>query len=150
MTSTEHLSFDKAGSANGSGHTTDQETPMTETTGEPATRTAADRFFGAVRRTRLVRSRDRWIAGVAGGVAERAGVNPNVVRVAFLVLSLFGGIGLGLYGLAWLLLPDATGRIEAQQAVQRGDVSGALVLAVGLVVLDLVVGNGLLGLGWVF
>ncbi|PRY14036.1 PspC domain-containing protein [Kineococcus rhizosphaerae] len=143
MTSTEHLSFDKT-----PGHD-QQEIPMSETVHEPAARTAADRFFTGVRRTRLVRSRDRWVAGVAGGLADRAGVNVNVVRVAFVVLSLFGGIGLGLYGLAWALLPDATGRIEAQAAL-RGDVSAPLVLAIGLVVLDLVFGNGLLGLGWVF
>lgn len=143
MTSTDHLSFDKT-----PGHD-QQEIPMSQPVHEPATRTAADRFFDAVRRTRLVRSRDRWVAGVAGGVAERSGVHVNVVRIAFVVLSLFGGVGLGLYGLAWALLPDATGRIEAQ-AAQRGDVSAPLVLAVGLVVLDLVLGHGLLGLGWVF
>lgn len=110
---------------------------------------SADRFFGAIRRTGLVRSRDRWVAGVSGGIAQRIGVDPVVVRVAFVVLSLFGGLGLGLYGLAWALLPDATGRIEAQ-AAQRGDVSPSLAIAVGLVVLDLLLGQGLLGLGWIF
>lgn len=120
-----------------------------DSTSRPAQPGAADRFFAAIRRSGVVRSHDRWIAGVAGGLAERTGVNPIAVRVAFVVLSLFGGIGLGLYGIAWALLPDRTGRIEAQ-AAQRGDVSGALALAVGLVVLDLVVGNGLLGLDWIF
>jgi phage shock protein PspC (stress-responsive transcriptional regulator) len=115
----------------------------------PARPSAADRFFGAVRGSGLVRSDDRWVAGVAGGLARRLGVDPLAVRVAFVVLSLFGGLGLGLYGLAWALLPDASGRIEAQ-AAQRGDVSGALALAVGLVVLDLILGQGLLGLGWIF
>jgi phage shock protein PspC (stress-responsive transcriptional regulator) len=127
-----------------------EEGPVTVVTTAGAT--SADRFFGAVRRTGLVRSRDRWVAGVAGGVAARTGLDPLLVRVVLVVLSLFGGLGLGLYGLAWALLPDAvasTGRIEAQ-AAQRGDVSGALALAVGLVVLDLILGQGLLGLGWVF
>lgn len=115
----------------------------------PAPASAADRFFGAVRRSGLTRSRDRWVAGVAGGLARRLGVDPLAVRVALVVLSAFGGLGLGLYGLAWALLPDAAGRIEAQ-AAQRGDVSGSLALAVGLVVLDLVLGHGLLGLDWIF
>jgi phage shock protein PspC (stress-responsive transcriptional regulator) len=141
MTSTEQISFDKTPA--------EQETPMTESVHEPAQQSFPDRFFAAIRRTGLVRSRDRWVAGVAGGIAERLNVNPMAVRIGFVVLSLFGGVGLGLYGLAWALLPDATGRIEAQ-AAQRGDVSGALALAVGLVVLDLVLGNGLLGLGWIF
>jgi phage shock protein PspC (stress-responsive transcriptional regulator) len=110
---------------------------------------SADRFFDAIRRAGLVRGQDRWVAGVAAGIARRVGVEPVVVRAAFVVLSLFGGLGVGLYGLAWALLPDATGRIEAQ-AAQRGDVSGAFAVAVGLVVLDLILGQGLLGLGWVF
>ncbi|WP_432510776.1 PspC domain-containing protein [Kineococcus sp. SYSU DK001] len=146
MTSTDHLDFGKTPSDTPSDAA--QEPTMSQPVTDPARPTAADRFFGAVRRTRLVRSRDRWVAGVAGGVAERTGVNVNVVRIGFVVLALFGGVGLGLYGLAWALLPDVTGRIEAQVA-QRGDVSGALVLAIGLVVLDLVLGNGLLGLGWI-
>lgn len=149
MTSTDHLSLDKTTSQT----TNDQENPMSDPTdnaGHDTTRpTTADRFFAAIRRSGIVRSHDRWVAGVAGGLAERTGVNPLAVRAAFVVLSLFGGVGLGLYGIAWALLPDRTGRIEAQ-AAQRGDVSGALALAVGLVVLDLVLGNGLLGLGWIF
>lgn len=154
MTSTDHLNLDKTPSTSPSNSPSNSlETVMTEqTTDAPqdtAKPSAVDRFFAAIRRSGIVRSRDRWIAGVAGGIAERAGVNPLAVRAAFVVLSLFGGLGLGLYGLAWALLPDATGRIEAQ-AAQRGDVSGSLALAVGLVVLDLVLGQGLLGLGWVF
>lgn len=136
--------------------TTNENTQQTDSRPEtlqvPATQNSADRFFAAIRRSGLARSQDRWVAGVAGGIAGRLGVDPLVVRIAFIVLSLFGGLGFGLYGLAWALLPDASaaaGRIEAQ-AAQRGDVSGALALAVGLVVLDLILGQGLLGLGWIF
>lgn len=150
MNSSEHLSFGKTQ------QTTGQEPPESDHTqhhtqhsDQPARPTAVDRFFASIRRSGLVRSRDRWVAGVAGGIAQRTGVHVNAVRIGFVVLALFGGIGLGLYGLAWAFLPDVTGRIEAQ-AAQRGDVSAALALAVGLVVLDLVLGNGLLGLGWVF
>ncbi|WP_380171273.1 PspC domain-containing protein [Kineococcus sp. DHX-1] len=151
MNSSENLSFDKTQ------QTTGQEPPVSDCSDQhsgqhsdqPARPTAVDRFFASIRRTGLVRSRDRWVAGVAGGIAQRTGVHVNAVRIGFVVLALFGGIGLGLYGLAWAFLPDVTGRIEAQ-AAQRGDVSAALALAVGLVVLDLVLGNGLLGLGWVF
>lgn len=138
MTSTENTQYSEP-------HRSDE--PLGAAT--PVEQNSADRFFGAIRRSGLTRSRDRWVAGVAGGLAQRIGVEPVVVRVAFVVLSLFGGLGLGLYGLAWALLPDQTGRIEAQ-AAQRGDVSGALAVAVGLVVLDLILGQGLLGLGWVF
>ncbi|NAZ88682.1 PspC domain-containing protein, partial [Kineococcus indalonis] len=108
--------------------------------------TGPERFFGAVRRTGVTRGRDRWIAGVCGGLAARLGVNPAWVRAAAVVLALLGGLGLLLYGLAWALLPDATGRIEAE-AAHRGDVSASFAVAVGLVVVDLLGGAGI-GLPW--
>jgi signal transduction histidine kinase len=51
---------------------------------------------------RFVRSRDNSVlTGVAGGIAEGAGVDPAVVRAAFGVLSLAGGAGIVLYLAAW-------------------------------------------------
>ncbi|MCI2237970.1 PspC domain-containing protein [Paenibacillus sp. TRM 82003] len=128
---------------------TDANTDPTGTSRElpPAgPRPGPDRFFDGVRRTGLTRGHDRWVAGVCGGVAHRLGVNPAAVRVGVVVLALLGGLGVLLYGLAWAVLPDATGRIEAQ-AAHRGDVSASFVAAVGLVVLDLIGGVGL-GLPW--
>ncbi len=49
---------------------------------------------------------DRWIGGVAGGLARHVDVDPVIVRVAFVVLALFGGSGVLLYGALWLLLPE--------------------------------------------
>ena len=55
----------------------------------------------------LRRSRtDRMISGVAGGLGEYFGVDPVIFRVLFAVLSFFGGVGLVMYGLAWLLVPE--------------------------------------------
>ncbi|MDQ1721211.1 MAG: hypothetical protein QOI26_945, partial [Pseudonocardiales bacterium] len=55
----------------------------------------------------LRRSRtDRMISGVAGGLGEYFGVDPVIFRVLFAVLSFFGGVGLLMYGLAWLLVPE--------------------------------------------
>jgi len=114
-----------------------------------APRSSADRFFSAVRAWGAVRSldlgRDRWMAGVCGALARRWGADPLLVRGGFVLLTLLGGIGLAAYGVAWALLPDARGRLEAE-AAHRGDVSAAFVLAVALVVVDLVLGHGLLGL----
>ncbi|MDQ4025299.1 MAG: PspC domain-containing protein [Actinomycetota bacterium] len=51
---------------------------------------------------RLVRSRDNGlVTGVAAGIAEHAGVDPALIRAAFGVLSLAGGLGLLLYVAAW-------------------------------------------------
>lgn len=48
------------------------------------------------------RSSNRIVAGVAAGWAERWGVDPTVVRAALGLLTLAGGIGAVLYGLAAL------------------------------------------------
>lgn len=49
---------------------------------------------------------DRVIAGVAGGIARRLDIPAWVVRVAFVVLSFGGGLGVALYIAGWLLIPD--------------------------------------------
>jgi phage shock protein PspC (stress-responsive transcriptional regulator) len=48
----------------------------------------------------------RMAAGVAAGVARSLGVDPVIVRVAFVFLALAGGAGLPLYLAGWLLIPD--------------------------------------------
>ena len=56
---------------------------------------------------RLQRSRDeRWLGGVCGGLARLSGVAAWVWRMAFVLLVLFGGTGLVLYVLLWVLLPS--------------------------------------------
>jgi signal transduction histidine kinase/phage shock protein PspC (stress-responsive transcriptional regulator) len=49
---------------------------------------------------------DRVIAGVAGGLGRSLGVDPTVVRLAFVVLSFANGLGVVLYLVGWALLPD--------------------------------------------
>jgi signal transduction histidine kinase len=65
------------------------------------------------------------IAGVAGGLGSYLGVDPVIVRIGFVVLSMAGGVGVVAYGLLWLLLPvteaeRATARASVQQAVALG------------------------------
>ncbi|WP_432562419.1 PspC domain-containing protein [Kineococcus sp. SYSU DK003] len=107
------------------------------------------KFFATIRSAGVVRSQDRWFAGVCGGIAARLGLDPLLVRGVLAALTVVGGLGLAVYGLCWLLLPDgrpeAGGRLEAE-AVLRGDVSGAAWLAGALVVADLVLPRALVGL----
>ena len=49
---------------------------------------------------------DRKLAGVAGGLGRHFDLDPTVLRVAFVVLALFGGAGVLLYGVAWLIVPE--------------------------------------------
>jgi phage shock protein C len=56
---------------------------------------------------RIVRSQqERLIAGVSGGLASYLRVDPLLVRLGFVVLSLFQGFGIVLYFLLWVLVPD--------------------------------------------
>ncbi|MGI3779443.1 MAG: PspC domain-containing protein [Janthinobacterium lividum] len=48
---------------------------------------------------------DTKLAGVCGGVAERWGLDPVLVRVGCVLLALTGGVGIILYLAGWLLLP---------------------------------------------
>ena len=57
---------------------------------------------------RLYRSRNqRMVAGVSGGIAEYAGIDPTIVRLGFVITSFFGGAGVIAYAVAWLIIPQA-------------------------------------------
>jgi len=62
---------------------------------------------------RLYRSReDRWIAGVCGGLGRFFGVDPMPIRIAFIILSLWQGIGVLVYLIMILIVPDEpTGQV---------------------------------------
>ncbi|MEC3913189.1 PspC domain-containing protein [Nocardia sp. CDC160] len=68
--------------------------------------------------TRPVRfPKDGPIAGVAVGFGRRYGVDPVLVRVAFVVSALFGGAGIVLYLLCWLLLNQAGDQSSAAESL---------------------------------
>ena len=66
-------------------------------------------FFTWIRSHGIQRGRDRWIGGVSSGIAHRMGIDPLIVRGIFIVLTLFAGVGVLLYGIAWAFLPSPTG-----------------------------------------
>ncbi|WP_370076194.1 PspC domain-containing protein [Streptacidiphilus sp. MAP12-16] len=73
----------------------------------------------------LERSRDRRVvAGVCGGLGRHLDIDPVVFRVVIAVLCLSGGVGLFIYGMAWLVVPvERTGRNELQRLLS-GRVDG--------------------------
>ena len=92
---------------------------------------------------------DRLIAGVAGGIAARLGVDATLVRIAVVLFGLASGIGVAAYVLAWLLLPVA-GETTAIAGRAKSDRAGvALAIAfVPLLVLTVLVASAL-GIGYV-
>jgi phage shock protein C len=56
---------------------------------------------------RVYRIRDgRVVAGVCAGLAAYFGVDATLVRLAFALLTAFGGLGVLLYLGAWVVIPD--------------------------------------------
>lgn len=85
----------------------------------------------------LRRSRtDRKVAGVAGGLGAYLGIDPVILRILFVVLAIFGGSGLLLYLVAWLLIPEeGTERSEVQRFVDRNGTVALVILGVVVAVL---------------
>lgn len=100
------------------------------------------RDLGRLRRSRT----DRKVSGVAGGVARHLDVDPLLVRVAFVILTFFGGGGLILYGVAWLLVPEEdTG--DSVIRVDEGIRTAALIIA-GVLAIASMVGDSFGGPGF--
>src|SRR4051812_589866 len=76
------------------------------------------------------------LGGVCAGLARQFGVDPLVVRVAFVATSFAGGLGLAVYALAWALPPadEGTAALGRAGLAGRGALEGGL--GVGLLVLS--------------
>jgi phage shock protein C len=76
---------------------------------------------------RLTRSAtDKRIGGVAGGIAAYFGLDPTLVRVAWVVAALMGW-GLLAYVILWIVIPEgpaATPAVRlAEERFARGEIS---------------------------
>ncbi len=80
---------------------------MTEITGSSPTQTAAGSVpDGETGHTTLIRpSEGRMLAGVASGLANYAGIDVLIVRIAFVALTFLGCAGIAIYLACWLLMP---------------------------------------------
>lgn len=97
--------------------------------------------------TRLRRSStDKHIAGVAGGLGRHLDIDPVILRVVFVVFSLFGGAGLLVYAACWLLVPvdnAPTAKIDLDPRNRSAALIGVGLLG-GLITLGAMLG----GDGW--
>ena len=96
---------------------------------------------------RLTRSRDdRVIAGVCAGLARYLGIDPVLVRIAALLLIFAGGVGIVLYAIGWIAMPEerlvADGPTEHERAEPENEDElerrrGAAILGLVFVVLGI-------------
>jgi phage shock protein C len=73
--------------------------------------------------------RDKVIAGVAGGIAQRFGINSTLVRLVWVLSVFFGGFGVLAYVILWLVLPKGPPHTPAiriaEERYARGEISSA-------------------------
>ena len=67
----------------------------------------------------LTRSRNGMIAGVASGIARSLNVDPTIVRIAFALLAAFGGGGVLIYVILWLVIPREDGGTVAEEGFTK-------------------------------
>ena len=80
----------------------------------------------------------RLIAGVCGGIGRYLGVDPVLLRIAFIVLALANGLGVIAYVVAWVAIPEERPGQQPATAREPRRETGRLVLGGSLVVLGLV------------
>ncbi len=85
---------------------------------------------------------DRVVAGVAGGLGRYLGIDPVILRVAFVVLTLAGLAGVLVYIIGWIAIPEEKPGEQIRTAepssgnTARMVVGGLLILVGGAVLLD--------------
>ena len=102
--------------------------------------TTASAYDPGGRPRRLERSRrDRWLAGVCGGLGDYLGVDPVIVRLVAIALFFAGGVGVIAYVAAILLVPDDGNErpIVGTGLTGGGDrpwvIAGAVLLGIGAI-----------------
>lgn len=90
---------------------------------------------------RLYRSRkNRVFKGVAGGIGEFFGIDPVLVRLAFLLTFAMGGVGVFAYIIGWVLLPKrpkgeavpVTPRINGLEVLHNRSLGVWVLIAIGV------------------
>jgi signal transduction histidine kinase len=79
-------------------------------------------------------TRHRVLGGVCAGLGRHMGIDPLIVRVAFVAAAVAGGIGIAVYAVAWVLVP--AGEAPAA-AVRRRPSRGTIQIAAGIGLLAL-------------
>lgn len=63
---------------------------------------------------KLRRSKDAWLAGVLGGLAEHFGQDPLLWRLAFVIFLVLTGFmpGVLMYLIAWIMMPPPESGVQ--------------------------------------
>ena len=91
------------------------------------------------------RRNGRFVAGVAGGVADHLGVKVLWVRTAFVILAMVNGAGLLAYGLLWIFVRQEKRDVERKvERSERQQALGLVAIAAAAGLAAAALGNGLI------
>ena len=81
----------------------------------------------------------RVIAGVAAALANHTGISVGLVRLGFVVATLFAGFGAVVYAAGWLLLPNEDAEMSPAEAwranlTTRGRRTGAVLMGIAALI----------------
>lgn len=77
-----------------------------ETGGEAKEEARKEEHVVYTTKKRLTRSKsDRMLFGVCGGLGKYFGIDPTIVRLAFVLLALIDGIGIVIYIILAIIMP---------------------------------------------
>ena len=88
----------------------------------------------------------RWLGGVCAGVARRYGMDPWLVRLAFVVATTAGGIGIAIYALGWLVIPAGDVPSGVRRRLPTGRAAVEVALGTGLLLVSVLLTFRALGL----
>jgi len=79
-------------------------------------------------------SKNRVLFGVCGGIGEYFNIDPNIVRLIFIVVAFFGGIGVIAYIVSALLMPEQSKEIKNMEE-KPPDKTGSNILILGIILI---------------
>jgi signal transduction histidine kinase/phage shock protein PspC (stress-responsive transcriptional regulator) len=88
----------------------------------------------------------RWLGGVCAGIARRYGMDPWLVRLAFVVATTAGGIGIAIYALGWLVIPAGDVPSGVRRRLPTGRAAVEVALGTGLLLVSVLLTFRALGL----
>lgn len=65
---------------------------------------------------------NKVIAGVSGGIGEYFAIDPTLVRLLFVLLTIFGGSGILIYLIMWLIMPSSSSKLENNENVIKQNI----------------------------
>jgi phage shock protein C len=90
---------------------------------------------------------DKVVAGVAGGLGRYLGIDPIILRIAFVVLTLAGLAGILVYIIGWIAIPEEKPGEQVGSAqhssgnTARMIIGGLLILVGGAALFDNLIPN---------